>query len=130
MLTPVGLLPSELAQLLFMSVLVAFSVLVGQSLYEYANKYDKRVERKIKNRKHPDIRYVLYDILWPPSTLLVVFVLLRIGLEALPPGSVSNTLTILMDILLFLAFLWFAIRTVKTVMALADTTTEKSAAEA
>lgn len=121
MLALIESISAELVHLFFVSVLVAFSVLVGQSLYEYANKIDRRVEKKIKDRKHPDIKYVLYDIFWAPLTLVVVLILIRIGLGVLPPGSISQSLTALMDTLLFFTMIWFAVRIIKEVFQLADT---------
>jgi hypothetical protein len=126
----VPLLPSELLQLFFVGILVAFAVLVGQALFEHANRIARRVEKQIEGRKHPDITYVLYDILWAPFTVLVVFLLIRAGMLVVPDGSVTAALTTLLDTLLVTTLLWFAIRIIRSVIQLADKETDGGAKEA
>lgn len=127
---PIDILPSELAQLLFVSALVAFSVLVGQSLFEYAHRIDRRIKSKITDREHPDIKYVLYDILWAPFVLLAVFILMRTGILFLPSGDVAATLATLLDTVLIATLVWFAIRIIKEVVLLADKDTITGSTEA
>lgn len=124
-------LPTALVHIFYTGVLVAFAALVGQSLYEYARQYDHQVEEKIKNREHPDIRYVLYDIFWVPATLLAVLVIIRIGAAViLPKGRITGMLTTSVDVLLVVTLLWFAVRTVKEVFELSDKSALEGSSEA
>lgn len=126
----ITLLPSDAIHLLFMGVLVAFAVLVGQALFEYGRRFDDRVAKKATERKHPDIRYVLYHIFWAPLTLLTVFGIMRVGLIALPQGSVASTLSALLGVILITTIVWGAVRTITAVVTTAEKDTESTKTEA
>jgi polyferredoxin len=127
---PITLLPGDAVQILFTGVLAAFAVLVGQALFEYGRRFDDRVAEQVTERKHPDIRYVLYHIFWAPIALLTAFGIMRVGLFTMPPGSVASTLSMLLDIILVATIAWGAVRTIRAVATMAGKHSENTTTEA
>lgn len=117
-------LSSELYQLAYMALVVVFAVTTGQSAYQRAQNIGARVRKQVENRKRPPLRYVLYDMLWPPATLLLTFFIMRAGVEIIPPGEVAAALTTVLNVLLIVTLCWFAVRIVRGVINVADTSDE------
>lgn len=114
-------LSTEFLQLVLVGAVILVSWVIGRIIYRYALKIHAVVDARVKRQQRPLLRDVLFEIFWAPLILSGVILVIRGSLELMPVTPFVRLTATILDAVLLLTVLWFALRVVQEIIEVEQT---------